>query len=324
MIAIWHSTLLAGSLLFDKLIGDPRSNWHPVALIGRYISWIQGVLLKEQDSPLRKKLNGLLLWLTITISIYVVVEYLVLRAYSYLGGWALIVEMLLVSFTITPTSLARDGNELYDLLKANKLTKARERLSWIVGRDTDNLDEAEITRATVETIAENITDGIIAPLFFAMLGGAPLAFFYRAVNTLDSMVGYKNDKYMDFGMPSARLDDVCNYIPARITGWLVVLSAYLLNYDYKRSYAVMLRDSKVHPSPNSGWPEASVAGALGIRLGGTNYYFGRKSFRAYMGDKTKELQAEEIKKVIKIMYTVSWMAALIFTVIMLGLSVYGL
>lgn len=317
MIAIWHSTLLVGGLLFDKLIGDPRSNWHPVALIGRYIAWIQGLLLKEHDSPLRKKLNGLLLWLTITISIYVVVEYFLLRAYAYFGMWAILIEMLLVSFTITPTSLARDGNELYDLLKANNLTKARARVSWIVGRDTEHLDEGEITRATVETIAENITDGIIAPLFFAMLGGAPLAFFYRAVNTLDSMVGYKNDKYMDFGMPSARLDDVCNYIPARITGWLVVLSAYLLNYDYKRSYEVMLRDSKVHPSPNSGWPEASVAGALGIRLGGTNYYFGRESFRAYMGDKTKELKAEEIKKVIKIMYTVSWLAAAIFTGVMI-------
>lgn len=309
------NTLLIGGLLLDRLIGDPRVSWHPVSLIGNYITWIQGLVLKAQDSPRRKKINGLILLLFVTMTIYIFVEYLVVMAHEYLGGWALLLEMLLVSFTITPTSLARDGNELCTLLKEGNLPKARERLSWIVGRDTQNLDEAEITRATVETIAENITDGIIAPLFFAMIGGAPLAFFYRALNTLDSMVGYKNEKYLDFGMPSARFDDLCNYIPARITGGLVVLAAYILNYDYQQSASIMLRDAKVHPSPNSGWPEAAVAGALGIRLGGTNYYFGRASFRAYMGDKTKELQAVDIELVIKIMYTVSIMGVLLFTLI---------
>lgn len=307
------NTLLIGGLLFDKLIGDPRVSWHPVALIGNYISWVQGMVLKEHDSPKRKKINGFILLAFVTMTIYIFVEYIVLQAQAYLGNWAILIEMLLVSFTITPTSLARDGNELYTLLKENNLPKARERVSWIVGRDTQNLDEAEITRATVETIAENITDGIIAPLFFAMIGGAPLAFFYRAVNTLDSMVGYKNDKYIDFGMPSARFDDLCNYIPARITGWLVVVAAYILNYDYQQSASVMLRDAKVHPSPNSGWPEAAVAGALGVRLGGINYYFGRESFRAYMGDKTKELGADDIKSVIKIMYTVSLLGTAVFT-----------
>lgn len=309
------NTLLIGGLLFDKLIGDPRVSWHPVALIGNYISWIQGMVLKQSDSPQRKKINGLILLVFVTLTTYILIEYIVVRAHEYIGSWAILLEMLLVSFTITPTSLARDGNELYALLKEGNITKARERVSWIVGRDTDKLDEAELTRATVETIAENITDGIIAPLFFAMIGGAPLAFFYRAVNTLDSMVGYKNEKYIDFGMPSARFDDVCNYIPARITGWLIVIASYLLNYDYQRSCSVMLRDAKVHPSPNSGWPEAAVAGALGVRLGGINYYFGRESFRAYMGDQTKVLQADDIRHVIRIMYTTTIIAAVIFTLL---------
>lgn len=309
------NTLLFGGLLFDKIIGDPRVSWHPVALIGKYINWIQNMVLKEHDYPQRKKINGLILLVFVTLTIYVFVEYIVVRTHEYIGNWSILLEMLLVSFTITPTSLARDGNELCSLLKENNLSKARERVGWIVGRDTNNLDEAEITRATVETIAENITDGVIAPLFFAMIGGAPLAFFYRAVNTLDSMVGYKNDKYFDFGMPSARFDDLCNYIPARITGWLIVLAAYILNYDYQSSTRIMLRDAKVHPSPNSGWPEAAVAGALGVRLGGINYYFGRESFRAYMGDKRQELQAGDIKRVINIMYTVTILGAGLFTLL---------
>lgn len=309
------NTLLIGGLLFDRLIGDPRVSWHPVALIGQYISWIQGMVLKEHDLPQRKKINGLLLLAFVSMTIYVCVEYVVVQAHAYFGNWAILLEMLLVSFTITPTSLARDGKELYALLQDSNLPKARERVGWIVGRDTQNLNETEITRATVETIAENITDGIIAPLFFAMLGGAPLAFFYRAVNTLDSMVGYKNDKYMDFGMPSARFDDLCNYIPARITGWLIVVAAYILNYDYQQSTSVMLRDAKLHPSPNSGWPEAAVAGALGVRLGGVNYYFGRESFRTYMGNKRQELQAEDINRVIKIMYMVSLLGTGVFTLL---------
>lgn len=164
----------------------------------------------------------------------------------------------------------------------------------IVGRDTGHLDSPEIVRGTVETVAENIVDAIISPLFFALLGGAPLAMAYRAVNTLDSMVGYKNDKYRDLGWASARLDDVANYIPARMTALLLTLCAALLRLDWRRCWHTVRRDARLHPSPNSGYPESAVAGALGIRLGGENVYHGVTSFRAYMGDPLRTMEPEDI------------------------------
>lgn len=164
----------------------------------------------------------------------------------------------------------------------------------IVGRDTGHLDSPEIVRGTVETVAENIVDAILSPLFFALLGGAPLAMAYRAVNTLDSMVGYKNDKYRDLGWASARLDDIANYIPARMTALLLTLCAAHLRLDWRRCWHTVCRDARLHPSPNSGYPESAVAGALGIRLGGENVYHGVTSFRAYMGEPLRTMEPEDI------------------------------
>ncbi|MDR1702569.1 MAG: adenosylcobinamide-phosphate synthase CbiB, partial [Sporomusaceae bacterium] len=200
-------------------------------------------------------------------------------------------------------------------------------VSYIVGRDTARLDAPEITRATVETVAENIVDGIIAPLFYAMagsvlfsfaaadsellfsaaIGSTPLAFLYRAVNTMDSMLGYKNEKYRDFGMAAARVDDVFNYIPARLTGMLIVLAAFLLSYDAKGALRSILRDARKHPSPNSGFAEAGVAGALGVRLGGLNFYGGVSSFRAYMGEAKTPLRLEHIQAANRIMYVTTFL-----------------
>jgi adenosylcobinamide-phosphate synthase len=185
------------------------------------------------------------------------------------------------------------------------MEQARYKVGWIVGRDTANLNTAEVTRATVETVAENIVDGIISPLFYAVLGGVPLAFLYRAVNTMDSMIGYKNEKYQDFGMVAARVDDVFNYIPARITGLYIILAAALLKKDVKGAFQAIKRDAVKHPSPNSGFSEAGVAGALGIRLGGLNYYGGVPSLRAYMGVAKCQLTPIYIEHTIQIMYMVT-------------------
>jgi adenosylcobinamide-phosphate synthase len=185
------------------------------------------------------------------------------------------------------------------------MEQARYKVGWIVGRDTASLTTAEVTRATVETVAENIVDGIISPLFYAVIGGVPLACLYRAVNTMDSMVGYKNEKYRDFGMAAARVDDVFNYIPARITGLLIVLSAALLRHNADGALQTIRRDASKHPSPNSGFSEAGVAGALGVRLGGLNYYGGVASLRAYMGEEKKELNPIHIEQTIHIMYLVT-------------------
>jgi len=178
----------------------------------------------------------------------------------------------------------------------------------IVGRDTGRMDAEEITRATVETVAENTVDGITAPLFYAFLGGAPLAMAYRAVNTLDSMVGYKNDCYLYFGRAAARFDDFVNYLPARLTGMLLVIAAFILRLNARRVWTVVRRDAPGHPSPNSGIPEAAVAGALGVRLGGWNSYQGSLSFRPYLGEAIVPLQADHIRQVVRVMYVTAALA----------------
>lgn len=311
------ATIFVGAMLLDRIIADPNSAWHPVVLIGKYISFVESWLLKESESKMRKRINGLLLLIVVTGSTYTIVGLITEIGYLQIGKWEFLLEMFLISFTISPTSLAKAGREISRYLAQGDLDNARHKVGWIVGRDTANLDEGEISRATIETIAENITDGIISPLFYALLGGAPLAFFYRAVNTLDSMVGYKNDKYLDFGLCSAKFDDFCNFIPARITGLLVIVASFILGYNYQQAWRIMWRDAKVHPSPNSGWAEAPVAGALGIRLGGENYYFGRSSFRQYMGEPIELLTRKHIEKTIKIMYMVTWLAVGLFTGILM-------
>ena len=220
-----------------------------------------------------------------------------------LGAPRLVLSALLVSFTISPKSLAKAGKAIYARLVMDDLAGARQRVGWIVGRETQNLDAGEVTRATIETIAENTNDGIIAPLFFFAIGGAPLAVFYRAANTMDSMIGYKNDKYLYFGRAAARLDDVLGYIPARITGLLFLVSAGFLGFDARNALRMLRRDAKKHPSPNGGCCEAPMAGALHIRLGGYNTYFGKQYFRAYMGEPLRPLAAPQIMESIRMMYT---------------------
>lgn len=308
--------LYAGALLIDTLLGDPRGNLHPVVLIGKFISLLEKMLLKENASGSCKKISGFIL-LVATVGFVYLVSYAMLRLIAFAGfEVAAVGSMLMLSFAISPRALKESAQEIQKFLAQGNILDARKKVGWIVGRDTQNLDEAEVTRATVETVAENITDGIISPLFFAALGGAPLAFAYRAVNTLDSMVGYKNDKYFDFGFASARFDDICNFIPARITALLIILvSAFLPGYSAKNALHIMARDAGKHPSPNSGYAEAPVAGALGIRLGGCNYYFGKPSFREYMGDAENLMSGRHIGKTITLMYVVTIAFVVILTLI---------
>lgn len=293
------------ALLFDTMIGDPRSKYHPVVLLGNLIALLEKKLRKPKQSIFwQKSAGGLLVLLTLFITYLIV--WLIMRGAAYYGQAAeFVCGAVILSFAISPRSLAEAGWELKGYLEKEDLTAARFKVGWIVGRDTENLDTAEITRATVETVAENIVDGIISPLFYFMLGGVPLAFLYRAVNTMDSMVGYKNEKYLHFGMIAARVDDVFNYIPARLTGVLLVIAALLLRYDAGNSVRMIWRDAAKHPSPNSGVAEAGVAGALLVQLGGLNYYGGMESLRAKMGDAGETLQPKHIKKTIYLMYAVT-------------------
>lgn len=305
------------AIAIDRLVGDPRSNIHPVVMIGNLITFFEGKLLRLQHSSFLKNLTGGIL-VILVLGITYGATWWIIQLLGMIHPWAQFIGgAILLSFTIAPDSLAKAGNEIYDYLLAGDLKQAQHKVGWIVGRDTDKLDVGEVTRATVETIAENIVDGIISPLFYFVIGGVPLAFMYRAVNTLDSMVGYKNDKYQDFGMCAARVDDVFNYIPARLTGILLLLTAMLLRFNVYGTISSIWQDAAKHPSPNSGFAEAGVAGALGIRLGGLNYYGGLASQRAYMGMARTDLGPIHIKQTIQMMYVATLLFAIGITIFLL-------
>lgn len=292
------------AFFIDTIIGDPRSKFHPVVLIGNLISLLEKFLRNDNDGYIKKICKGgilVIIVLLVTYSIGVLIVLLANMTESIIAK--IIIEATALSFMISPNSLASAGRELYNLLESGNINQARYKVGWIVGRDTNNLNESEIVRATVETVSENTVDGIISPLFYFAIGGLPLAIVYRAVNTMDSMLGYKNDKYLYFGRVAARLDDVANFIPARITAILFILSAVILNMNYKNAFNMMKRDAIKHPSPNGGFAEATVAGALNIQLGGINSYFGIPHFRAYMGDPIEILNSGHILGAIRLMYT---------------------
>jgi len=288
------SLVLLAAYVLDRMIGDPRSLPHPVIGMGKAITAIERVIRRFVSRPRGLKLAGLFLPLTVVGGTWALTAVL-LWLLSLVSPWLMwIAEVWLVSTTIASRGLKDAGMAVYAELHKGDIPAARQALGMIVGRDTAALDSPEIVRGTVETVAENIVDAIVSPLFFALLGGAPLAMAYRAVNTLDSMVGYKNEKYRELGWASARLDDAANLVPARLTALLLVLCARLLRLDWRRSLRTVLRDARLHPSPNSGYPESAVAGALGIRLGGMNVYHGVASFRSYMGDPLRTMEPEDI------------------------------
>lgn len=295
---------MAVAFLLDTLIGDPRTRLHPVVLMGNLISALEKLLYRAADGSTAKLIKGAILVATM-IGTSWAIGFEIEKFSRSLGTMTMqvFIEGLTLAFMISPRSLAEAGREIHDLLMIGNIAEARRKVGWIVGRDTDRLTESEIVRATVETISENTVDGIISPLFFYLIGGLPLAMAYRAANTMDAMLGYKNEKYLYFGRAAARLDDVLNLIPARLTAMLFITSAAVLNLDYKNALHMVRRDASKHPSPNGGYAEAAVAGALNIRLGGFNSYFGRQTFRAYMGEATEILAANHILLAIRMMYT---------------------
>ncbi len=301
--AALYAAIPTAAFLLDTLLGDPRSSLHPVVLIGRLISFFEKKLYPAAEaSPRSLLLRGGLVVTQVILTTGTVTAALLAAASSGGAVCEAAAGAVVLYFTITPRALARDGLEIYQLLKAGDIPKARKRLSWIVGRDTDRLEEPDIARGAVETIAENTTDGILSPLFFFLLFGPVGAMCYRAANTMDSMIGYKNDRYLYFGRTAARLDDVLNYIPARITFLLFVLASFFLGFDSKNAWKIGLRDAPKHPSPNGGYAEGPTAGALHVQLGGWNYYEGKPEFREYMGDPDRPLRGQDILQALKLMY----------------------
>ncbi|WP_438347358.1 adenosylcobinamide-phosphate synthase CbiB [Paenibacillus sp. FA6] len=314
----WAIFILWAAYILDLIIGDPRWLPHPVIGMGNSIKRIEKMIRNHVSHPENLKKAGILLPIMI-VGGSLLITWALLRGLYMIHPWLAVgAEIVLIATTIATKGLKDAGMEVYNHLDRGDLPAARQALGMIVGRDTDHLEEPEIVRGTVETVAENIVDAIVSPLFYALIGGAPLAMAYRAVNTLDSMVGYKNDKYINLGWASARLDDAANFIPARITGVLLVVSSWLMRLDYKRSYRTIRHDARLHPSPNSGFPESAVAGALGIRLGGENTYHGDVSFRAYMGEFLRPMAKGDIKSTIRLMLV----ASLLFLVLCI-IAIWG-
>lgn len=295
--------------ILDLIIGDPNNPFHPVRMIG----WIANkfeVLARRifKDSL---KFAGLIVWM-LTVGITFIITYEIINISKGINNYfGIILDGFLIYFCISSKGLVVEGHKVIKYLIKDDIEGARKQLSFIVGRDTKNLDRNGIIRAVVETIAENMADGIIAPLFYAGIFGAPLALGYKAVNTLDSMFGYKNDKYKEFGYFPAKLDDVFNYIPARITGIFIIMASFILKYDYKNSFKIYKRDRYNHTSPNSAHPEAAIAGALGLQLGGANYYFGKLVEKPTIGDKLKEIDINDVNKTSNVLYLTSFIGYLV-------------
>ena len=302
--------------LLDFIFGDPVWLYHPVRVIGNFISFGEKTLRKIfRKTPGGELAAGAVLWF-LTAGLSFLIPFAVLAGAQMLHP---VLRFLIESFwcyqILAARCLVNESGKVYDRLKENDLPGARKAVSMIVGRDTENLTVEGVTKAAVETVAENTSDGVTAPLLFLILGGAPLGFLYKAVNTMDSMLGYKNEKYLYFGRFPARMDDVFNYIPSRITALFMIAAAFLTGMDGKNAWKIYLRDCRKHASPNAAQTEAVCAGALRVRLAGDAVYFGRLYKKEYLGDSLRPIEAEDIRRAGRLMYVTAVLMLIIFGVL---------
>jgi adenosylcobinamide-phosphate synthase len=289
------------AVLLDGLVGDPYWLPHPVRLIGLYIRAFENGIRRVAKSPKELKAAGILLTLTTVVLTYGLTLIILHLAAGISPILYFALNIIFMYTCLAARCLSVEAMKIYNQLAKGDIAAARKQTSMIVGRDTDSLDEQELTRAVVETVAENSSDGVIAPLIFMAIGGAPMAMAYKAINTFDSMVGYKNDQYLHFGWCSAKLDDIANYLPSRLTGALMTATSLFMSLDFKNSMTTLISDGKNHSSPNSGYPEAATAGALGIKLGGTNLYFGKPVHKLTIGESKRIIEKQDIKRAIFLM-----------------------
>lgn len=302
------------AFILDLLFGDPYWLPHPICLIGKTVAFMEDKLRKLIPNELLAGTLLVVVILTVTYGIPFAVLFLANKVNPYL---AIGIETFFCYQIFAVHSLKKESMKVYGPLVDGNLPEARKFLSYIVGRDTQALDPAGITKATVETIAENTTDGVAAPLFYMAIGGAPLAFLYKAINTLDSMVGYRNEKYEKFGKAAARLDDAANFIPARLTAIIMILASAVAGMDYKNAFRIYRRDRRNHKSPNSAQTESVCAGALDVQLAGDAYYFGQLVHKPTIGDNLRKIVPEDILRANELM-GVTAVLAVIFSLIVRG------
>lgn len=321
----YHIIAFIAGFVLDLLIGDPHFIPHPVRLIGSLISFLDkrlnseaGYNSSENEANLTKYKRGVLLAFTVIFATFAVSVIILVAAYSINLYAGVIVEAVMTWQILATKCLRVESMRVYDALRTDGVEAGRRAVSMIVGRDTSVLDEAGVTRAAVETIAENTSDGVIAPMLYTAIGGPVLGFVYKAVNTMDSMLGYKNDKYMYFGRFAARLDDVVNFIPARISAYLMIAAAFIggRQFDGKNAYRIFKRDRFNHASPNSAHTESVCAGALRVQLAGDAVYFGKLVKKKYIGDGLREIEYEDIKRANRLMYITAFLCELLSVAVM--------
>lgn len=298
--------------VMDLVFGDPYWFPHPVRFIGKLISKTEKFIRKRAKSEESLKYWGILMWLVPVVTTAIVTA-LIVKIASFNKYVEIFVSAFIIYTTLSTKCLKDEATKIYNVLETGDIKKSREQLSYIVGRDTTNLSQSEIIRATVETVAENTVDGTISPMFYGFLFGPVGAMTYKAINTLDSMVGYKNDKYLNLGCVSAKLDDVANFIPARLTAIFMPLGAFLCGMNGANSFKIAIRDRKNHKSPNCAFAEGAAAGAIGVQLGGTNIYFGKEVYKPTIGNKKRELENYDIVRMNKLMYATTANALLILS-----------
>lgn len=321
----YHIFAFIAGFVLDLLIGDPHFIPHPVRLIGSLISFCDkrlncdaGYNISEKELNLIKYKRGMLLAFTVIFATFAISVIIIVAAYS-INLYAGVIAEAVMTWQILATKCLRvESMRVYDALRTDGVDAGRRAVSMIVGRDTSVLDAAGVTRAAVETIAENTSDGVIAPMLYTAIGGPVLGFVYKAVNTMDSMLGYKNDKYMYFGRFAARLDDVVNFIPARISAYLMIAAAFIggRQFDGKNAYRIFKRERFNHASPNSAQTESVCAGALRVQLAGDAVYFGKLVKKKYIGDGLREIEYEDIKRANRLMYITAFLCELLSVSVM--------
>lgn len=322
-IITYHMIAFVCGFVLDLLFGDPHALPHPIRLIGTLIAGLEKKLLKLQMREEKKEFyKGILLVVLVLLCTGLVAAFVLSGAYWLHPVAGIVVESVMTYQILATKCLKDESMKVYQSLNEQGLEAGRAAVSMIVGRDTNVLDETGVVKAAVETVAENTSDGVIAPMLYTALGGPVLGFVYKAVNTMDSMVGYKNDKYLYFGRAAAKLDDGVNFVPARISAYLMIAAAYIGGkvFDGKRAYHIYKRDRRKHASPNSAQTESVCAGALGIQLAGDASYFGKVVKKPYIGDAHRAVEREDIVRVNRLMYVTAVISEVLCFVIMFALN----
>ena len=321
---IYHISAFFFGFILDMIFGDPQGFPHPVRLMGGLISALEKRLLDMGNrNPDRELKNGKFLAAAVLLSVSAVSSAVFIAAYfvhPILGACA---EAFMTYQILAAKGLKSESMKVFDRLERDDLSGARKEVSMIVGRDTDNLDAEGVTKAAVETVAENTSDGVVAPMLYCAVGGPVLGLMYKAVNTMDSMIGYKNDKYLYFGRAAAKLDDAANFLPARISAVFMLFSAFIGGFDFKNALRIYKRDRLKHSSPNSAHTEAVCAGALGVRLAGDAVYFGKTVKKPFIGEALRKIEPEDIRRANRLMYFTAWTAETVCILVMLATWLIG-